>query len=46
MTKPFNPLELKLRLSRLLPASRPGIHENGFAQVVKLMRVRNAEPAW
>ena len=40
MTKPFNPLELKLRLSRLLPAERKSVRQSGFAQVVKLMRDR------
>ena len=38
MTKPFNPLELKLRLKRLLPDGRMSVRQSGFAQVVKLMR--------
>lgn len=42
MTKPFNPLELKLRLKRLLPVSRQSVRESGFAQVVKLMRSQAA----
>ena len=40
MTKPFNPLELKLRLSRLLPKERRSVRQTGFAQVIKLMRSR------
>ena len=36
LTKPFNPVELQLRLRRLLPAD----HEGGLAQVVKLRRAR------
>ncbi len=42
MTKPFNPLELKLRLKRLLPAERQSVRQSGFAQVVKMMRPRAA----
>lgn len=38
MTKPFNPLELKLRLSRLLPSERKSVRQSGFAQVVKMLR--------
>jgi len=38
MTKPFNPIELKLRLSRLLPVERKSVKQSGFAQVVKMMR--------
>ena len=38
MTKPFNPLELKLRLARLLPAERKSVRQSGFAKVVELMR--------
>ena len=38
MTKPFNPLELKLRLSLLLPLEKKSVRQSGFAQVVKLMR--------
>lgn len=40
ITKPFNPLELKLRIKRLLPAERKSVRQSGFAQVVKLMRHR------
>ena len=42
MTKPFNPLELKLRLSRLLPSERQSVRQSGFAQVVKMMRRRES----
>lgn len=38
MTKPFNPLELKLRLSRLLPQERQSVLQSGYANVVKMMR--------
>ena len=38
MTKPFNPLELRLRLKRLLPAERASVRQSGFANVVKMMR--------
>jgi DNA-binding response OmpR family regulator len=38
MTKPFNPLELKLRLSRLLPAERQSVEQSGFANRIKMMR--------
>jgi len=40
MTKPFNPLELKLRLSRLLPEERKSVQQSGHANVVKRMRDR------
>jgi len=40
MTKPFNPLELKLRLSRLLPEERQSVQQSGYANVIKLMRDR------
>ena len=50
MTKPFNPLELKLRLARLLsraqpeaqPWARPAPRHTGLAQVVQLARARTA----
>ena len=45
MTKPFNPLELKLRLSRLLPAERRSVRQTGFANVVKMMRRERAHVA-
>ena len=45
MTKPFNPLELKLRLGRLLPAERKGVRASGFAAVVKRMRTAHAAAA-
>ncbi len=38
MTKPFNPLELKLRLSRLLPQERQSVKQSGHATVIKQMR--------
>lgn len=38
MTKPFNPMELKLRLSRLLPTERQSIQQTGHATMVKMMR--------
>ncbi|MFK8055113.1 MAG: PleD family two-component system response regulator [Saprospiraceae bacterium] len=38
MTKPFNPLELKLRLSRLLPQERQSVQQSGYASVIKMMR--------
>lgn len=48
LTKPFNPLELKLRVARLLPAERTAaaagvgvgthVRRSGLAQVVKLVR--------
>jgi len=38
MTKPFNPLELKLRLSRLLPEERQSVQQSGYASVIKMMR--------
>jgi DNA-binding response OmpR family regulator len=40
MTKPFNPLELKLRLSRLLPQERKSVQQSGYANVIKEMRNR------
>lgn len=40
MTKPFNPLELKLRLSRLLPQERKSVKQSGYASVIKEMRNR------
>lgn len=40
ITKPFNPLELKLRLNRLLPAERKSVQQSGFAQIVKRMRAQ------
>ena len=45
MTKPFNPLELKLRLSRLLPQERDSVRESGHAQVVELLRQQAADAA-
>ena len=43
MTKPFNPLELRLRLARLLPAERPSVRQSGFARIVEQMRPPTAE---
>ncbi len=40
MTKPFNPLELKLRLSRLLPQENKSEKQSGYASVIKMMRNR------
>ena len=40
MTKPFNPLELKLRLSRLLPQQNKSEKQSGYASVIKMMRNR------
>ena len=40
MTKPFNPLELKLRLQRLLPEERQTVRLSPFGQVVKSMRLQ------
>lgn len=42
MTKPFNPLELRLRLERLLPIERDSVRESGHAEVVELLRNRAA----
>jgi len=38
MTKPFNPLELQLRISRLLPKEQQSVEESGRASVIKMMR--------
>ena len=43
MTKPFNPLELRLRLARLLPAERPSVRQSGFARIVEQMRPPTAQ---
>lgn len=38
MTKPFNPLELQIRLSRLLPEDKPSVRSSGQANVIRMMR--------